>query len=143
METVNELPGIISEGNTPHADSAGNYSPLTLAYIGDAVFELLVRTHVLSQGGNMQAAKLHKKSAALVCAKAQNEAYFKLLDHLNDDELDILKRGRNARPNTMAKRTSVSEYLHATGVEALFGYLFLSGKSARVRELFQIISSSN
>jgi len=138
METVNELPDLLSEDNMPHAS---NYSPLTLAYIGDAVFELLVRTHILSENGNMQAAKLHKKSAAIVCAKAQNEAYFKLIGHLSEDELNILKRGRNARPNTMAKRTSISEYLHATGVEALFGYLFLAGKNTRVKELFQTIIS--
>ncbi|MCL2674159.1 MAG: ribonuclease III [Defluviitaleaceae bacterium] len=141
METVNELLNTLSKDNTPHAGSAGNYSPLTLAYIGDAVFELLVRTHVLSENGNMQAAKLHKKSAAIVCAKAQSEAYFKLLEHLTEDELNTLKRGRNARPHSMAKKTSVAEYLHATGVETLFGYLFLAGETARLKELFQIVIS--
>ena len=141
MEKVNELLDTISQDNTPHAGSASNYSPLTLAYIGDAVFELLVRTHVLSQGGNMQAAKLHKKSAAIVCAKAQSEAYFKLLDHLTENELNALKRGRNSRPHSMAKKTSVAEYLHATGVEALFGYLFLDGQNERLKELFQIAIS--
>jgi len=139
METVNELLNTLSADNISRPGSANNYSPLTLAYIGDAVFELLVRTHVLSENGNMQAAKLHKKSAALVCAKTQNEAYFKLLDHLTEDELNTLKRGRNARPHSMAKKTSVSEYLHATGVEALFGYLFLANKTARLKELFQIV----
>jgi len=118
---------------------AVGYSPLTLAYIGDAVFELLARTHVLASGGNAQAAKLHKKSAALVCAKAQSGAYFKLYDILNDEERNVLKRGRNARSFTVAKNASVADYRHATGVEALFGYLFLSGNTERAAELFRVI----
>ncbi|MCL2852687.1 MAG: ribonuclease III [Defluviitaleaceae bacterium] len=119
-------------------DGAG-YSPLTLAYIGDAVFELLVRSHVLARDGNSQAAKLHKKSAALVCAKAQSDAYFKIYDRLNDDELQVLKRGRNARSYSTAKNASISDYRHATGLEALFGYLYLTGKTERIEELFSII----
>jgi len=121
-------------------DRSQAYSPLTLAYIGDAVFEILVRTHVLDQNGNMQAAKLHKKSAAMVNATAQSEAYFKIQDHLSEDELDVLKRGRNARSFTMAKNASVSDYRHATGVEALFGYLYLAGNHKRITQLFNIIN---
>ena len=120
-------------------DAKEQYSPLTLAYIGDAVFELLVRSHVLSAGGNSQAAKLHRKSSALVCAKAQNEAYFKILEHLSEDELNVLKRGRNASPYRAAKNASVSDYRHATGIEALFGYLYLNGSTERIEELFHKI----
>ena len=119
------------------------YSPLTLAYIGDAVFELLVRTHVLAADGNAQSSKMHKKSAAFVCAKAQSQAYFKLQGRLSEDELQMLKRGRNARSPTTAKNASVSEYRHATGVEALFGYLYLDGRHERVAELFQIITGED
>ena len=115
------------------------YSPLTLAYIGDAVFELLARSHALAKDGNTQAAKLHRKSAALVCAKAQNEAYFKIQDRLSEDELNVLRRGRNARSCRAAKNASVSDYRHATGVEALFGYLYLVGKTKRIEELFHMI----
>ena len=115
------------------------YSPLTLAYIGDAVFELLARSHALAKGGNAQAAKLHRKSAALVCAKAQNEAYFKIQDRLSEDELSVLRRGRNAHSYRAAKNASVSDYRHATGVEALFGYLYLTGNTKRIEELFHMI----
>ena len=122
--------------------SGAQCSPLTLAYIGDAVFELLVRAHVLSLSGNTQTAKLHKMSAELVCAKAQNDAYFKIYDSLSPQELQVLKRGRNARSFSTAKNASVSDYRHATGVEALFGYLYLRGENERIEELFHAIIQS-
>ena len=125
---------------TLNTSDSTKYSPLTLAYIGDAVFDLLARSYVLASDGNTQTAKLHRKSAAMVCAKAQNEAYFKIIELLSEDELSVLRRGRNARSYRAAKNASVSDYRHATGVEALFGYLYLTGKTERITELFDVIS---
>ena len=127
------------ETNTEGAE----YSPLTLAYIGDAVFELLVRSHVLVADGNTQTSKLHKKSASLVCAKAQSEAYFKIQSLLSESELRVLKRGRNARSCSSAKSASVSDYRHSTGLEALFGHLYLTNKHGRIKELFDIIKNKS
>ncbi|MCL2619035.1 MAG: ribonuclease III [Defluviitaleaceae bacterium] len=119
------------------------YSPLTLAYIGDAVFELLARTYVLRKHGNTQTAKLHKKTAAIVNAAAQSRAYFLLQEFLREDEMDVLKRGRNARSYTTAKNASVSDYRHATGVEALIGYLYVTGQHRRIEELFEMMTGDD
>ena len=118
-------------------DTARNYSVLTLAYIGDAVFELLVRTHILSQG-NRPVNKMSRMAIEIVRAENQAKLYHKLLDALDEDELAVLKRGRNAKSHSHAKNASISEYRHATGVETLFGYLYMTGNSERIMELFEI-----
>ena len=110
------------------------YSPLTLAYIGDAVYEVLIRTRVMNQG-NMQVSKMHKKSAELVKAPTQAEIIKLLLDELSQEETVVYKRGRNARSATMPKHATMTEYRMATGFEALLGYLYLSGRSGRLLEL--------
>jgi hypothetical protein len=106
------------------------FSPLILAYIGDAVYELIIRTHIVIKG-NRPVNKLHKDSASLVKAKTQASFGKLLKDELNDKELSIYKRGRNAKSHTMAKNSTVSDYRYATAFEALIGYLYLDNKLDR------------
>lgn len=113
------------------------YSPLALAYMGDCIFDLCVRTHLLQQA-NMPANKLHQKSKALVNATSQSKMYKQLLEIATEEEASILKRGRNAHSNTKAKNATMIDYKNATGLEALFGYLYLKGEKERIDELFKI-----
>ena len=113
------------------------YSPPGLAYIGDAVYEIAVRTLVISEG-NMSVNKYHKKSSSLVKASAQAGVYDNIKEKLTDEEAAVYKRGRNAKSATAAKNASIVEYRMATGVEALIGYLYLSGRTARALELIKI-----
>lgn len=110
-------------------------SPLVLAYIGDAVFELFVRTMVLSLG-NAPVNKMHKRSREIVKAKGQSDMYFKISDKLTEEEQSVFRRGRNAKSHTMPKNADLMDYKHATGLEALFGYLYLQGNMERLTELF-------
>ncbi|HCT65024.1 MAG TPA: ribonuclease III [Lachnospiraceae bacterium] len=110
-------------------------SPLVLAYIGDAVFELFVRTMVLSLG-NAPVNKMHKRSREIVKAKGQSDMYFKIEDKLTEEEQGVFRRGRNAKSHTMPKNADLMDYKHATGLEALFGYLYLQGNMERLTELF-------
>lgn len=113
-----------------------NYSPLTLAYIGDAVYELVIRTMVVDEA-NRSVNKLHKESAALVKADAQARMIMALADELDENEMAVYKRGRNAKSYTKAKNATYSDYRNATGFEALMGYLYLSEKSDRMIELIK------
>lgn len=110
------------------------YSPLVLAYIGDAVYELLIRTKVINHG-SMQVNKMHKKSASLVRAGAQAELIHVLEEELTEEEESVYKRGRNARSATTAKHATMIEYRRATGFEALIGHLYLTGQYERLFEL--------
>ena len=114
-----------------------NYSPLTLAYIGDCVYELIIRT-VIVEKGNRQPQKLHKEAAGFSRAGTQSDLYKALLDELSEEEADILKRGRNAHSHSKAKNATLSEYKNATALEALFGYLYLTGRMERVLELLKL-----
>ena len=114
------------------------YSPLVLAYVGDGVYDVMVRLKVVN-GGNVQVNKLHKHSSRLVCAGAQSKMIGLLEAELTEEELAVFKRGRNAHSVTSAKNASVIDYRRATGLEALFGYLHLCGETDRARELFQVI----
>ena len=111
-----------------------SYSPLTLAYIGDAIFELVVRT-VLVERKNTQAEKLHKAATKIVKAETQALMIEALKEDLTEEELAVFKRGRNAKAMTRAKNATMSEYRRATGFEALMGYLYLKGDMARMIEL--------
>lgn len=111
-------------------------SPLVLAYIGDAIFEILVRTMVLSQG-NAPVNILHKKARNFVNAKAQAELYFRIEKFLTEEERHIFKRGRNAKSFTVPKNAVLIDYKHATGLEALFGFLYLDHKMDRLIFLYQ------
>ena len=108
------------------------YSPLVLAYIGDAVYELMIRSKVINHG-SMQVNKMHKHSAALVKASAQ--LIKALQEELTEEELAAYKRGRNAKSATMAKHATMIDYRMATGLEALVGWLFLTEQYARLVEL--------
>lgn len=114
-----------------------SYPPLTLAYIGDAVYELVIRTKVVSESMS-QVNKLHKRSSYFVKAETQAKIIRLLMDELSESEISIYKRGRNAKSYTVAKNASVTEYRTATGFEALIGYLYLSGKSERMEELIKL-----
>lgn len=111
-----------------------NYSPLTLAFLGDCIFDLMIRT-VIVERGNRAAESLHKKKSAIVKAQTQAKMAEVLLDDLSEEELSVYKRGRNAKSYSTAKNASVTEYRKATGLEALFGYLYLQDKEDRIIEL--------
>ncbi len=113
-------------------------SPLNLAFIGDVVYEMLVRETLVSDA-NRPVGDLHNESVKFVSAKAQTEAYEKIKSHLTEEEETVFKRGRNAKVGHNPKSATHGEYHTATGVEALFGYLYLSGEKKRLLELFKII----
>ena len=113
-------------------------SPLNLAFIGDCVYEMVIRETLIAEA-NRPVNDLHKESVKYVSAKAQTEAYEKIKDSLNDEETAVFKRGRNAKVGHNPKSATHGEYHTATGVEALFGYLYLNGETNRIKELFKII----
>ena len=112
------------------------YSPVVLAYIGDAVYELIIRTILVDQG-NRQANTLHKKASTYVKASAQAAMILALQEDLTEEEMHIFKRGRNAKSYSTAKNASVTDYRKATGFEALLGYLYLQNKEDRIIELIK------
>lgn len=112
------------------------YSPLTLAYIGDAVYELVIRS-VAVRRGNRPVNHLHRMTTQYVKAGTQAAMIETLADVLTEEEADIYRRGRNAKPYTKAKNATLQEYHKATGMEALMGYLYLTGRTERMIELVQ------
>jgi len=114
---------------------------LNLAYIGDAVFELMVRTHIVNTNRSATN-QLHKLSKSYVCASAQAEMYKALTNVLTEAEMAVMKRGRNAKSQSKAKNASVVDYRYATGMEALFGYLYLKNETVRLMELFEVCLNS-
>ena len=119
------------------------YSPLTLAFMGDAVYETLVRERIVT-GANMPVRKLHDLTIEKVCAEFQAAAVKRLTDGelLTEDETAVFRHGRNAGGITAPKHSTVAEYRAATGLECLFGYLHLAGKTDRIREIFDLIWES-
>lgn len=117
-----------------------SYSGLTLAYIGDAIYDLVIRTYIVEHG-NAPVNKLHKQVVKLVQASAQAKLYHIIQDMLTEEEETIYKRGRNAKSFTSAKNADIVEYRTATGLEALFGYLYLTDQTARLLELIHPILS--
>lgn len=113
------------------------YSPLTLAYIGDAVYDLVFRTAVV-QKGNTSANKLHGQTIQYVKAPAQAVMADVLMEEFTPEEFAVYKRGKNAKPYTMAKNATMAQYKKATGLEALVGYLYLTDQMDRVLALIQI-----
>lgn len=116
-----------------------NLSPLTLAFIGDTVFDMFVREQLVCQA-NRPVNALHSSATRLVKAASQSKAVDKIIGILTEKEITVFKRGRNAHTNHRAKNASEGDYHRATGLEALFGYLYLKGEIERLRELFSIIS---
>jgi ribonuclease-3 family protein len=106
-----------------------------LAYIGDCVYDLVIKTYLLDKKGNMPVNKLNRMASNLVKAQTQSELIGIIEDKLNDDELAVYKRGRNAKSYTSAKNASIGDYRRATGFEALVGYLYLDRQYARMVEL--------
>lgn len=113
-------------------------SPLNLAFIGDCVYEMLVREMLVAEA-NRPVNDLHRESVKFVSAKAQTEAYAKIKDSLTEGETAVFKRGRNAKVGHNPKSATQGEYHTATGVEALFGWLYLTEQTDRLKELFSII----
>lgn len=112
------------------------YSPLTLAYVGDAVYEVIIRT-VIAERANRAANELHKRAVKFVQAGAQAAMITALQEILTEDELAVFKRGRNAKSNTSAKNASITDYRKATGFEALIGFLYLTDQTERVLYLIK------
>lgn len=116
---------------------ATEFSPLVLAYIGDAVYELIIRSILVSMG-NRPVNKLNKDATSLVKAAAQSEIVKLISDNLSEEEYTVFKRGRNSSPHTMAKNASMSDYKYATGFEALIGFLYLDNRCDRALELVKL-----
>lgn len=113
------------------------YSPLTLAYIGDGIFDLVIRSLVVGKG-NTKASQLHYQTSHIVKAETQAKLIEVLEQDLTQEEAEIYRRGRNAKSPTMAKNASMSDYRKATGFEALMGYLYLKDEFPRVVELTRL-----
>ncbi len=118
---------------------ADTLSPLTLAFIGDTVYDLLVREEIICQA-NRPANDLHSLAVKKVKASAQAQAVDVIFDVLKEKELAVFKRGRNAKTAHIAKNACVADYHKATGLEAVFGYLYLTGDIERIKELYSIIN---
>ena len=114
------------------------FSNLGLAHIGDGVYELLCRSYLCARG-NHTVGNLHRDTVQMVKAPTQAKFADKLLPHLNEDELGWYRRGKNAHVHAVPKGATPAEYAKATGLEALFGALYLSGQTDRINELFQIM----
>ncbi|RVU55063.1 Mini-ribonuclease 3 [Anaerosphaera multitolerans] len=116
-------------------NSIKELSPLALAFLGDAVFELLVRSFILNKNKNPK--KLHVEAIGYVKAKAQADFINKIKDELTEEEYMVYKRGRNTKSHTVPKNANVNEYREATGLECLFGYLYLLDRGNRILDLFE------
>ena len=117
-------------------------SMLALAHIGDAVYELLTRT-MLCREGHTKVTDLHKLTVSIVNAPAQAKAMEKLLPRLTPEETAVYKRGRNAKVNSVPQKADIAQYHAATGLEALFGWLYLQGKTERISELYELCAEEN
>ena len=112
------------------------YAPLKLAYLGDAVFEIIIRTLILERiGGPVK--NLHRRSSELVNAGAQAKLVAEMLNELTEEEMAAYRHGRNAKTSSVAKHADIHDYRNATGLEALFGYLYLTGQTERAIELLK------
>ncbi len=114
------------------------FSPLTLAFVGDGVYDLLVREHLVRLA-NRPVGELNKVKVSMVNCKSQARFASKLMPCLTEKETAVYKRGRNAAPKSTAKNGTLAEYHSATGLECLFGYLYLNGEKERIDELFKLI----
>ena len=116
------------------------YSPLTLAYLGDSVFDLKIKDYLVSHH-NMQVEKFHHRVSSIVCARNQASFMDNNMDFFTEEEIEIYNRGRNASVHTKAKNASMAEYKKATGFEAVIGYLHLCGREERLSVLIEKILS--
>lgn len=132
-ESLNLLAAIRKEFACDNVDIR-TYSPLTLAFVGDCIYDLIIRTVVVERA-NTAPNTLHKKKSEVVKAAAQASCADALLPELTQEELAVYKRGRNAHSHTTAKNASVGDYRKATGLEALYGFLYLTGRMDRLLSL--------
>ena len=116
-------------------------SPLTWAYVGDAVYELYIRTHLVNKT-NLKPHKLHIEAIKYVKAQSQAQALKKIEVNLTEKEKEIVRRGRNTENHHVAKNASVQEYMYSTAFEALIGYLYLKNQEKRIKELVEMIIST-
>lgn len=137
MEESISLLGKIKDAFCCGEIDVNTYSPLALAFMGDCVFEIIIRTVVVERG-NRQVNSLHKIKSAVVNAKVQAKMAEALLSELTEEELAWYKRGRNAKSHTVAKNATIGEYRKATGLEALYGFLYLCDREDRLLELTKI-----
>ncbi|MEI7027629.1 Mini-ribonuclease 3 [Paenibacillus sp. y28] len=117
---------------------AGQLPPLVLAYAGDAIYEMLVRQYLISRT-QLKPNHLHRESTRFVSAKAQSRFLQEWMPHLTEEEIDVVKRGRNAKSGTVPKNADVLDYRHATAFECLIGYLYYEGRLDRLEELLGLI----
>ena len=136
-KSVKDLYEILKEQFGGEEADIRTYSPLTLAYIGDGIYDLIIRTLVVRHG-NCQPNKLHKETSNLVKAAAQSELIDRIMEELTEEELAVYKRGRNAKSYTMAKNATMKDYRKATGFEALMGYLYLKNETERMVSLIKL-----
>jgi len=128
---------LIGEGDSMKPVDINTFSPLALAYVGDAIYELYIRTLLLSHG-NAPVHKLHVRSIAYVKAKAQSDTIHNMMEHLTEEELEIVRRGRNAKSGTVPKHADVTDYKYATGFETLLGYLYMKKDYQRLLEVLEL-----
>lgn len=112
-------------------------SPLVWAYVGDSVYELFIRTHLINNS-NAKPHKLHIESIKYVKAKAQADVLKKVTDKLTEDEKDVVRRGRNTENHHVAKNSNVADYSQSTAFEALIGYLYLTKQDERLEEILNM-----
>ena len=108
---------------------------LELAYLGDSLYDLYVREHLIAKGGRVRA--MHREAISLVCAHAQSQALARITDQLNDGERDVVRRARNVHQSP-PKNADPGEYHHATALEALIGWLYVTGQRDRMNELLAL-----
>ena len=118
-----------------------NYNSLSLAYMGDAAYEMYVREHLLNSGVTVNG-NMHLSARNFVSPQAQSKKLELLMPHLTEDEQGVVRRGRNAKPHSHPKNADLADYHNATGFEALWGYLYLCKNHERMREIFNIIKES-
>ena len=117
--------------------SPSQYGALSLAYVGDSVYEVYVRTQLIDAHPDMPVQKLHKQAIHFVNAKGQSDSVHAIMDMLNEEELAVFRRGRNAKSHTVPKHAELIDYRHATGFEALIGYLYLKNDTGRLHEVMK------
>ncbi len=118
-------------------------SPLVLAYIGDSVYETAIRTYIVKNNGKLSVNVLNRQAIEFVKAHAQSDIIHNIMDSLNEDEQDIVRRGRNSKSGTIPKNANLTEYKYATGFEALIGYVYLKKDFKRLSKIFEMALDAN
>lgn len=137
MDDLSDLFNLLDQSFDLQEFKAHTYSPLALAYIGDSIYDLIIRTLIMNNGSKA-VGKMHKEASGFVNANTQGQMYHAVTPFLTEDEMSVMKRGRNANSGRKPKNANMSNYKHATGFEALLGHLYITGKVDRVVELIKI-----